>query len=318
VLILRILHTPNYACNQPWTISRAQRKLGLKSDFMVYDSSKNGWVSYPPDYDLHLFKCSKPLQVLKLGTFFLKCIPKYDIFHFHTFPFFGKYYYDLPILKAAGKKIFFHHWGCKDGILKSTFSKLKPGICQVCPAGKKGLCSDKDTTKRGKLEHKYADAIFTTQPYFEDFDSDAIFVPNAIDLEIYDPKEKIPEQFLLEPTDAIRIYHVHGNRPTRGDVKATLLVEKAIRSLQKKGHNIEFMYFDKVPIQQVKYYQMQADIVLDQFRFGWYGSNGVLKTLIDDEDYRKELGKKSRRFAVKVHDSIKVAKKITKVYKSVL
>ena len=61
----------------------------------------------------------------------------------------------------------------------------------------------------------------------------------------------------------------------RAESKGTGYIREAVEKLQQEGYAVEFMFFDKVSHNDLKYYQVQADIVVDQIYCGWYGSTGV-------------------------------------------
>ena len=166
--------------------------------------------------------------------------------------------------------------------------------------------------------------------------------------------DEIPEKFRLPPTKNIRIYHCFSNSENRADIKGTSFIKAAVEKLREEGHPVEFMFFDKVPTKDLKYYQAQADIVVDQLVGGWHGCNGVecisagkpvilyksseiekfapqnnpfinanvhniydvLKDCISNMDKMKEIGRASREYAVKHHHYEVVVKRLESIYYS--
>jgi hypothetical protein len=154
----------------------------------------------------------------------------------------------------------------------------------------------------------------------------------------------------------LRIYHAFGNAARREDMKGTPHIVAAVNRLREEGYPVEYMYFDKVPNKYIKYYQAQADIVVDQLYCGWHGSNGVeclamgkpvvvymdeptlnicpqkndapmiqatkdtiydvLKNLVEHRDTLPEIGAASRQYALKYHDYEVVAKRLDALYAS--
>ena len=57
-------------------------------------------------------------------------------------------------------------------------------------------------------------------------------------------------------------------------MKGTHVFVPLVERLKRQGHDVELMFFHDVPSQKVRFYQAQADIVLDQLAFGWFGANG--------------------------------------------
>lgn len=164
-------------------------------------------------------------------------------------------------------------------------------------------------------------------------------------------------RYSLPETDKLRIYHSFGNSESREDVKGSRRIKQAIEKLQEEGYPIEAMFFDKVEHKNLKYYQMQADLVVDQLCAGWHGSTGVeamavgkpvitsvaesvkaclpdgrvypflaadkdtiyevLKDCMDHPEKMKEMGIASREYAVRYHDYRIVTKQLDRVYRKV-
>jgi glycosyltransferase involved in cell wall biosynthesis len=123
------------------------------------------------------------------------------------------------------------------------------------------------------------------------------------------------------------------------------------------------MFFHNVPNIELRYYQVQADIVVDMLTFGWFGANvrealmlgkpvvcyirpefaeqvreelpeyidelpvvsatpetveSVLKELVQDPHRRRELGRRSREFALKWHSAEAGARRMDQIYSSLL
>lgn len=180
------------------------------------------------------------------------------------------------------------------------------------------------------------------------------WIDNAIDCNEWRPLDyaEIPDSFRLPESDALRLYHSFGNASIRGDVKGTGTIREAVEKLRSEGHRVEFIFFEKVPSKDLKYYQAQADIVIDQLKAGWYGSTAVeclalakpvitymrpeiealaphdhplikadvhtiydiLKDLVRHREKRGEIGKASRAYAEKYHHYTVVAAKLSSLY----
>jgi len=276
---LRILHAPVIVINQQWIISRAQKKLGYVSDFMVLNADKKELPVRHCDINLHFsrsdisFRPPNILRTLKFvaefSFFFITALFKYDVFHFHSESFFGsKSSLDLKILKLFGKKIVFQYWGCD--IRLKTMSILSGDFttCDDCIR----VCQN--TRKlRDSLEHvKYADFRVYGGADAIRMVPDALFIPIAIDIDQWRSSENIPREHTLPVTKNIRILQAFENASSRGDQKGTKYVKAAVETLKKEGYAVEHVFLDKVPYDAMKYYYQQADIVFDQLLTGWHGS----------------------------------------------
>lgn len=166
---------------------------------------------------------------------------------------------------------------------------------------------------------------------------------NLIDFNEWSKIKKIPPQFTIKKKKGYTyVYHSFGNSDTRDDVKGTVEIMRAIENLKKGGYKIELMFFDKVPNKFLRYYQAQADIVIDQLKDGWHGQTGaecmalgkpiivfyppeilklhpnphevpfinatvdtietVLKDAINSPEKMQQIGEKTRNYCKKYHD----------------
>lgn len=275
----RILHAPAIVINQQWIISRAQRRLGYVSDFMVFNADMKELPVRNCDINLHFSRSDisfKPRNIFrtlrflsKFTLFFIRSLFKYDVFHFHSESFFGsKSSLDLKMLRFFGKKIVFQYWGCD--IRLKTISMLSGDFstCDDCIR----VCQN--TRKlRDNLEHlKHADFRVYGGADVIRMVPDAIFIPIAIDIENWKPSEKIPKEHTLPPTKSIRILQAFENAKSRGDQKGTAYLKAAVETLKKDGYAIDYIFLENIPYDAMKYYYQQADIVFDQLLTGWHGS----------------------------------------------
>lgn len=289
---MRIFHGPIPVVGLPWAHSRAQRKLGHVSDFVLFDTFGSEWLLEGWDKNLRLtkqlisvphfsFRVNNILHHIKFGKFVLDCMKNYDVFHFYSnwslFP--GKWlnldlfplYRDLPILRSLGKKIVFHRIGCSDSKLKTNFSKLDPCVCSVCKAGFSGLCNDKKTAFQCFIQKKYGHATITGLPDMSDFDQESIYVPATIDLDRW----KFKESRNISAAEPIKVIQVAGNLDSRGDTKGVRYTTQAIKRLKESGCNVDLAIVDRIPIHNMPSVIERADIVVDQLLFGWFGLSAI-------------------------------------------
>ncbi|MEM5852890.1 MAG: glycosyltransferase [Candidatus Aenigmatarchaeota archaeon] len=332
---MKVLHCPTDVAGQAWVISRAQRKYGIKSDVMVYKSSK--YYNYKYEYNFCLENFSKTsmylVGFLKTPTFLLNALKNYDIFHFHTKSILPKNY-DAFAAKKIGKKIVFHFHGCE--------VRLKEhGSCSFCQ--KMSKSSKLSLIKNAK---KLSDLIIVSTPDLLDELPDAVWINNSIDIEKWkQDRKKIKED------ETIKILHSASDRL----VKGTVYIESAVEKLKKEGYNVKLLILENTPNIKVKEFLQHADISVDQLIIGWYGVFAIesmalgiptcayirkdlekhmknlpivnvnprnlyekLRILVEDEKLREKLGRKSIKFVIENHDSIKNAKKIIRLYKQIL
>jgi glycosyltransferase involved in cell wall biosynthesis len=327
---MKILHFPRNPGSEAWIISRAQRKLGYKSDVMVLESKK---INLGFDYNFHLERYPQPIKYLvgslKFPNFFIKSIRSYDVFHIH-FRAILPFQLDAILLKFLKKKVIFHFSGCD--------------IRLNCPHP---YCQKNINKKIRLIEiaKRVSNGIIVYNPDLLDFIPEAKFFPYAIDLEEWKPEK---EKRSIDK-ETVKILHA----PTDRFIKGTDIILNAINELKKEGYNIQLLLIENVPREFVKKYYLNADIVIDQIILGWYGTFAAecmaigkpvcayiredllkfakkcpivnvneenikdkLRKLIENEKMREKLGKKGIEYAKKVHDSIKIAKNIINFYNS--
>lgn len=353
---LRILHCPADVGGNAWTLSRAERSLGLDSKVMVYQGS---WPGYPSDIDLHWGKGSAITNLLKLFAFYLKALVQYDIFHFNfgrsLWPAYHRLGFseldDLPALRALGKKIVVTFQGCD--VRQREFCNLNYPVSACSDEHCAGrYCSEiagTEKQRQAEMFGRYAHKIFTVNPdLLRVLPPQAQFLPYAcVDLKQWYPR-------LKNKSEKFVVLHA----PTNRDIKGTKYILKAVAELEKKYKNLQFTLIENEPHEKVQELYLQADIAIDQLLVGWYGRfavemmslgkpvicyireedlqfipsqmaqelpivnasqatiQQVLERLINDPGNLALIGEKGRAYVEKWHDPIKIAQKMKETYES--
>ena len=194
--------------------------------------------------------------------------------------------WDIKLLKILGKKIIYTNNGCLDGVAQSSFRKWGPyPVCDICKwRDNPDVCSDEKNLAWGKLRNNLADYQCTIGANRADYNDDPKVheVPEfyCLDKNIWNPDLLIPANYLLPfSKDTIKIYHAIGNYSSRTDaknnqnIKCTHIYLPLIEKFKKEGYKIELIFFHDVPNKKLRYYQLQADIVVDMLTFGYFGAN---------------------------------------------
>jgi len=361
---LRVLHAPIIALYQPYLFNKGLKELGCKADYMVHNfQNEDKWLARGVDYNLKL-DMTQGLQIEKTIEldFFNYAIENYDVFHFHSGYGLLSHNYslwdrlsELEYLKKNGKKIVMHWWGC-DIRTEDVDIVNKWSACNVCLDSIRQGCKSHEKTEMIKKAFRFVDVHLSNGDIVASYDNVKWF-DNAIDCEEFKPLklDDIPKKYHLKQDNKIKIFHSFGNSTIRGDVKGSFEIKEAVEKLQSEGYNVEFIFFDRVPNTEIKYYQAQADIVVDQLKCGWHGSAGmeclsmgkpvityirpeveqiiqhehplinanintiyeVLKDLLDNMDKTLQIGRESRKYALKYHDYKVVSKKLLDIYESI-
>ncbi len=353
---MRILHCPNEVGGNAWTLSRAERKLGLDSSVMVFQKN---WLGYPADIDLGLDRNALARSALRLLTFLTKAVARYDVFHFN----FGssllpQWRYmnflelaDLPILRALGKKIVVTYQGCD--VRQKGFCSRNFALSACTEPDCYGGCCNNNTdalkVKRAAKFSRYAHRIFSLNPdLLYVLPTGAEFLPYAsVDLDVWRPVKRSKGQKLA-------ILH----SPSERSVKGTKYILQAVERLQRQYKSVELMLVEATPHNRVRELYEMADLAIDQLLVGWYGGFAVemmalgkpvvcyireedlkfipqqmredlpiinanpdniyevLKGLIVERERFDLIGEQSRDYVERWHDPMKIAKRLKDVYES--
>jgi hypothetical protein len=227
-------------------------------------------------------------------------LDEYDIVHFtgvkniRYFFFFNMCLFgampigwDVALLKKIGKKIVYSNTGCLDGVSPTSFNAW-PGYEPVCDScrfrHRPDVCSDERNLAWGKLRNSLCDYQCTVGGNRADYNDDPRVheVPEfyCLDADLWYPELPIPDKYRLSfPAGTVKIYHAVGNFDLRTEpgsqknIKCTHIYLPLIERLKAEGHPVEMIFAKDIPSSEVRFYQAQADIVVDMLTFGFFGSN---------------------------------------------
>ena len=189
----------------------------------------------------------------------------------------------------------------------------------------------------------------------------------CLDASFWRPDLLVPANYRLPFADStVKIYHAVGNSISRSQIgtnrnlKSTHIYVPLVEQLKREGHDVELIFLDEVPNRQLRYYQAQADIVVDMLTYGFFGASAreammlgkpvvcylrpewlaqmreeipdyvdelpivtatpetvrdVLLDLIEHPDKRREIGRRSREFAVKWHSAEAAGTRFDAIYR---
>ena len=185
---------------------------------------------------------------------------------------------ELWLSKKFGVKLIFLPTGCHEEETKENFLKLDKGnVCNNC--GFYDRCDDMVNKFHFSVVRRYFDAFIGGGFYSSKQFKMTHLKYKAMDLELWSPKISIPEIHRLPMTKNLRILHPATIKEDRSwqnrNIKGTPYIVEAIERLKDEGHAVEFIHIDTVHISDMRYYQAQADIVVDELIYGWWGSTGV-------------------------------------------
>ena len=195
-------------------------------------------------------------------------------------------YIETRLLKLLGKKIVYSTNGCLDGISKSSYLLgSEPVPCDICAwRDVHAVCSDERNMEWGRLRNSLANYICTASGNLSDYNDapHVHLVPEfaCLDTEFWRPDLEVPPEYQLHyPPETVKIYHAVGNFDIRTsssngqNIKCSHVYLPLIEQLKQEGHPVELIFAKDVPNKEVRYYQAQADIVVDMLTFGIFGTN---------------------------------------------
>ena len=198
---------------------------------------------------------------------------KYDVIYFYgNFTTLQVPY--LWTLKLLGKKMFLFPSGCKDEDSKSSWMLEDNGnVCNNC--GYFDRCSDENNLTHFKITQKYMQGI--SGPGYRPSSELVItnFRNKAIDLDLWSPKIAVLPN---SPDSKVRIMHsfASNGRDFEGkNIKGSPFVLQAVDKLITEGLPVELLYATGIPSNLMRFKQAEADIIVDQLIYGWWGSTSL-------------------------------------------
>lgn len=278
---MRILHGPTNVGNQPWTLSRAERALGHKSDVV---QNYGTWIGYPADRTLSEYAKNTRKNRLTRTLFGLSAPLRYDVIHysfgrsFMLWDDFGRVLglspaqdraalRDVHLARRLGKRVFMTLQGCDvrqaEGSNRiNAITMCKPDGCPAYSACVGGI----DVTRRAMVDTllPLMDRVFYLNPELGHFLREGEFLPYA-NVDVMAETITLPE-----PGRRPRIVHA----PSNSGIKGTSLILEALERL-KSRFDFELVLIENKPHAEAMKLYRSADLAIDQVLAGWYGGFAV-------------------------------------------
>jgi hypothetical protein len=180
-------------------------------------------------------------------------------------------------MRLFGSKLIYLPSGCHDEFAKAQFELFDSrNVCNNC--GFEDRCDDMANILNFNIINKYFSNSINLGLYDTPNYHSTVLRYKCTGFEPERVRRNIPHKYLLPESDAIRIMHAT-SLDTRGfrnrNIKGTPNIENAIQRLVKEGYNIEFHHLRNIPLVDMKYLQIQADIFIDQLIYGMWGSSAI-------------------------------------------
>lgn len=274
-------------------LSKALRKRGWDAITVSIEDPESDVYKLYHGEDVNLYSPDPEVFQKNLEDFFEEALLRFNMVYFqgdHCLSFFPKYYSELiapDILewKKAGKRIGYISSGCLSGIAKSTigqWSSLDNNkvCCDRCSYDS-SICSDKRNLRWGRQYSSICDIVSAVYlPALDYMASDNIYhdpLDVAIHKDIWRPDLEIPEEHLIENDEnEVLIYHAMANYDSRTkgvqNIKGTSAIVDAVDRLRDEGIKCRLIFATGIPNIEVRFIQVQADIVVEQLNMGRCGA----------------------------------------------
>ncbi len=181
------------------------------------------------------------------------------------------------IVRMTGTHFVYLPSGCRDHVSKEQWLKIDGGrVCANC--GYEPLCSDKSNATNFQLVRKFSSASIPGDGQRTDEFEETRIRYKSFDLNLYAPNIPVPPEFVWPADSTIKILHSHaliGRRIGGKNIKGTEYVRQAVDRLKSEGINVSFVNLHGVESRNMRFHQVQADVIVDQLIYGWYGSTSL-------------------------------------------
>jgi hypothetical protein len=271
---MKVLHAPVNVGNQPWTLSRAERALGVQSELVV---SYQTWLGYPADKVLGRPGGRSLGEFWRRGVAGLASPFRYDVLHYYfgrsllhrdeagagaKWPFF-----DVQLARWLGRKIFFTLQGCDVRLAGESHRRNPITMCARggCSAYANCLASLDAQRRRFIAEIlPLADRVFFLNPELGHYLPGATFLPYA--------NVAVREVAPVPPSTRARPRVLHA--PSDDAIKGSPMIEAALAELGKR-YDFEYVPVRRLPHSEAMRLYADCDLVIDQVLAGWYGGFAV-------------------------------------------
>jgi glycosyltransferase involved in cell wall biosynthesis len=277
---LRVLHGTYEIAGQGMMLAKALSEQGCEAHSLAY---RVDWDGRVPDLVVDLDRRGGELgRGAAMLSSFAAYAHYYDVFHFHFGTSFLPRQWDLPLLKAMGKRIVFHFHGCEIRNRAHMRASHRLSTCAECdpPFCRPGNLPKQQGWLRARAA-KYADLTFFSTLDLAESVPGGEHLPLAIEsarweragldrpLPDFARRDGVngPVVVAHAPTDK---FEDHGVVRFRG-IKGTRHVIAALEELKHEFPKLELRMIERRPWATMPEFLSECDILVDQLMMGWYG-----------------------------------------------
>jgi len=277
-------------------LARALRDRGIHALLVSFESPDSANAPFYHGEDLNLWHPDKAVRKARAYDLMEAISQHFLVLHFHGAetpslfeaneqpPARDFIPWDFLELKRRGVKIGHSISGCNTGQRPSLLYKASGGVCDKCiwqlhPE----ICGDPQMGAQNSMLESLLDlnAIEVDWPADTSRRTKASYydpLTYCVDTQMWAPDIDVPESMKFEHKPGeVLVFHAVGNFDKRAksdrNIKGTGAVIDAVDRLKAEGYPVRLVFKTGVPSIDMKYYQVQADIVVDQLNYGRYGAS---------------------------------------------
>jgi len=346
---IRVLHGAYEIAGQGMLLTRALRHWGCDAHCLSY---RVDWDGRGGDIYVDLDGVKGNVgKGWTMARTLMRLGPKFDVFHFHFGTSILPRLYDVPLLKAMGKKVVFHFHGCDVRSRAHMLRTHEYSTCTECDP----FCRPRRQKRLLDWAARHADATFFSTMDMAESVPGGRHLPLAIDGAPWAAAAQASAPGEAAARDGINGQVVIGHAPTNRLIKGTHHVVRAVAALREEFPKIELRLMEQRPSDQVPAFLGACDIIVDQLGMGWYGLLAIegmavgrpvvlhmredlatvmhdlpvvsadretlaatLAGLVRDPARRADLGAQGRAFVQRHHDLPVVGRQLLEIYRRIL
>lgn len=277
-------------------LARALRERGWRAVCVSLDAPQGPSARFQHGEDLNLFSPDPYQMRANAQALFRFAKRNFQLMHFagdgnlSFFPWnFGEQDpADIVEWRTLGKKVAYTISGCRSATSQTSVKlwsrdAMGRSLCHQCVfENRPDVCSDQLNLQWASKLGRHCDMTFAeTNPALD------YLVPGpkvvrgphtgAMDERFWAPDIEIPPAHRVPRiADEVLVLHAFGNYESRQNeernIKGTPAIAAAVERLQAEGHKVRFLFATGLRNVDLRYYQAQADIIVDQLWAGRYGA----------------------------------------------
>lgn len=181
------------------------------------------------------------------------------------------------LIRISGTTLIYLPAGCFQHVSKRVWTDVDSGrVCGNC--GFEPECNDKRNSTNFEFVRRFASASLVGDGHKTTEFEETRIRYKSFDLQMYKPDLVVPLTHRWEPSNDVRVLHSHaleGRQLIDKNIKGTSFVIEAVDKLRSEGVQVSLVNLSGVASCEMRFHQVQADIVVDQLIYGGYGSTAL-------------------------------------------